>query len=154
MKGITVNQPWAWAIFGLEFPDGPKDVENRSQLWHHRGDLAILSSRRRPDALRSWSVHKLAGVELPPAAALPLGFVLGVVDLVDVHWAADGCCSSRWAEPRPYVSRLNDQRVARVSHLVLERPRELPQPIPSVGFLGVRSLPDDLGSLVAGMVAA
>lgn len=153
MIGITVHQPWAFAIFG-EFPDGPKDVENRSQMWHHRGELAILSSRRRPDVLRRHRVTRLAGVDLPNDEDLPRGFVLGVVDLVDVHWQEEGCCSSRWAEAVPYISRMTDRRVARVSHLVLERPRELYHPIPSVGFLGMRPLPDDLGSLVAGMLAA
>lgn len=152
MKGITVHQPWAWAMFA-PIPDGPKDVENRSQLWHHRGDLAILAGRRRPDALRSFRCHQLAGIELPPDYAQPLGFVLGVVDLVDVHWAEPGCCSSRWAEHGPIYNAETGVRNGCRSHLVIARPRCLVEPVPATGFQGMRDLPASLGELVAGLVA-
>lgn len=154
MKGLTVHQPWAWAIFA-PIPAGPKDVENRSQLWHHRGELAILGGRRPVDVVRRHRVQRLAGdLEVPADYALPMGFVLGVVDLVDVHWAEAGCCSSRWAEEQPYVSRLTERRVARVSHLVLARPRPVLQPIPATGFLGMRDLPAYLGPRIRERLAA
>lgn len=38
MKALTVQQPWATAIFR------GKDIENRTQLWTYRGPLAIHAS--------------------------------------------------------------------------------------------------------------
>jgi hypothetical protein len=40
MKALTVQQPWAWAIFH------GKDIENRTQLWTYRGPLAIHAGAR------------------------------------------------------------------------------------------------------------
>lgn len=40
MKALTVQQPWAWAIFH------GKDIENRTQLWSYRGPLAIHAGAR------------------------------------------------------------------------------------------------------------
>ena len=145
MKALTVQQPWAWAIV-----HGGKDVENRTQVWKHRGPLAIHAGTRWSprggrsglvwDALRDrfgWPVGPTAARDDDRSgfdAIRPLGAVIGVVDLMDVHLAEDGCCESPWAE-REYVE--HGGRVRRqITHLVLERSRPV-APVLARGALGL-----------------
>lgn len=168
MRALTVQQPWAWAIV-----HGGKTVENRTQAWGYRGPLAIHAGMRvsqrgvdhdllRPDwaSGRGYvstidSTAQLAykavghnGPEDPArlAAVMPLGAVIGVVDLVDVHtadwcWEPEGLCSP-WAESS-YVEHGGDVR-DRLVHLVLENPRPLDTPIPAKGRLGLWTPDADL----------
>lgn len=99
MKALTIQQPWAWAIFN------GKNIENRSQLWSHRGLLAIHAGSRLADSAmhdprilgavagspidsrcRFWSLQG----DLEPH--LVYGAIIGVVEVVDCHPAA-GCCA-------------------------------------------------------------
>lgn len=93
---ITLQQPWAWAIF-----HAGKDVENRSWKPRHRGRLWIhagMTKGRWPD----WP----AGVASPPDG-LPRGVVLDYVTLVDCvkesvsPWAVEG--SWHWLLEDPVV---------------------------------------------------
>ena len=75
------------------------------------------------------------------------GAIIGVADLVDVHWVAaciryasneyidDFRLCSRWAEPDSW-------------HLCWANPRPLPEPIPYRGMLGMPTLPDDVAERV------
>ncbi|SLH41428.1 Uncharacterised protein [Mycobacteroides abscessus subsp. massiliense] len=40
MKALTIQQPWAWAIFN------GKNIENRAQLWGYRGKIAVHAGAR------------------------------------------------------------------------------------------------------------
>ncbi|OCB56154.1 hypothetical protein A5722_14760 [Mycobacterium vulneris] len=136
MKALTVQQPWAWAIFH------GKLIENRTQLWSYRGPLAIHAGAR-------WSDR---GAESPLVADawrqaggplfedMHMGAILGVVDLVDCHPDA-GCCQP-WGESA-YVEHGGRER-RRITHLVLENPRPLPEPIPCKGALGLWTPPADI----------
>lgn len=148
MKALTVQQPWAWAIM-----HGGKDIENRTQLWNYRGPLAIHSGRRWSDrglysplVLNSFADSPLdsrdprTALQSDMKRGMPLGVILGVVDLVDVHPDA-GCCRP-WGESA-YVEHGGRER-RRIAHLVLENPRPLAAPIPCVGALGLWPPPADV----------
>lgn len=160
MRALTVQQPWAWAII-----HGGKNVENRTQPWAYRGPLAIHAGARLSDrgihdvrvasALRAaghipddrmgepgWIDRNLG----PLVAYVPLifGAVVGLVDLVDVHWqnsACDPAVCGRWGEAsyREYGGR----RRINIVHLVLDRPRAI-EPVECLGRLGLWTLPPDV----------
>lgn len=152
MKALTVQQPWAWAIFH------GKAIENRTQQWTYRGPLAIHAGMRWSDrggesplvlgAFRSThpSVNPLViEPELfrgwhPPIRGVAMGAILGVVDLVDVH-PSSGCCAP-WGETS-YVEHGGRER-RQIVHLVLENARLLPEPIPCKGALGLWTPPADV----------
>lgn len=147
MRVLTVQQPWAWAIFH------GKDVENRSQLWKYRGPLAIhagarVSDRGRKsvlieDALTEAILNNAPSGQRKPATDV-LGAILGVVDLVDTHVAAPDCCDSPWGEH-------SNHHADKIVHLVLENARELSDPITGVaGALGLwKPTPDLLARIEA-----
>ena len=167
MRGLTVRQPWAWAII-----HGGKDVENRSRniAGSYRGPVAIhagaglseegcmlvpdLLDATRPDLLAEYA-----------DATLTYGAIIGVVDLVDVHDSGDCLERDMWRLARLYgeqpdeFSALPDNgaggligRVRHCSpwaapdawHLVLANPRPLAVPIPYKGRLGLWTLLDDV----------
>lgn len=134
MKALTVQQPWAWAIFH------GKTIENRTQIWKYRGPLAIHAGQRwsergerSPLIDEAARGQSLANVDTRSA-------IIGVVDLVDVHPDA-GCCKP-WGESS-YVEHGGRER-RRIVHLVLENPRELAEPIPCIGALGLWTPPADI----------
>lgn len=153
MKALTVQQPWAWAIV-----HGGKDVENRTQAWSYRGPLAIHAGARWSERGLASPLIQQAAKDVDPEkpvvlpwldkiwkheASLPLGAIIGVVDLVDVHsadwcWEPEGLCSP-WAEPS------GDRDVV---HLVLESPRPLRRPIAARGRLGLWTPPADVLELL------
>lgn len=147
MRALTVQQPWSWAII-----HGSKDIENRTQLWRYRGPLAIHAGQR-------WSEHGgvdprvlsaakgILRTQLHPDMSTSLnrggfeyGVILGTVDLVDCHPDA-GCCKP-WGESA-YVEHGGRER-RRITHLVLENPRPLAEPIPCTGALGLWTPPHDV----------
>lgn len=147
MKALTVQQPWAWAIFH------GKNVENRIQLWTYRGPLAIHAGARwshrggdSPLVEAAWR-DAIAAEPIPMGAYSQVsqrwvarGAILGVVDLVDVHPDA-GCCRP-WGESA-YVEHGGRER-RRITHLVLENPQPLCEPIPCKGALGLWTPPADV----------
>ncbi|AQT78294.1 hypothetical protein B1R94_02165 [Mycolicibacterium litorale] len=144
MKALTIQQPWAWAV-----AIGAKRIENRTQQWRYRGPLAIhagqrISERGMADD-RIWRAlshfqrdHGGAPVSLP--GQLVYGAILGTVELVDCHPDA-GCCKP-WGESA-YVEHGGRER-RRITHLVLENPRLLAEPIPCSGLLGLWTPPADV----------
>jgi hypothetical protein len=104
VKALSVRQPWAWAIF-----HAGKDIENRSQYRHYRGDLVIHAPATVATA-DEWP----RGVSRPDADTLPCRAILGVVEVVDV------------------VSRNSSPWFLGPFGFVLANPRALPQPIPNV----------------------
>lgn len=147
MRCLTVMQPWAWAIFH------GKDIENRTQLWSYRGPLAIHAGQRLSDRgaadprIHRATMHWQREIADRPGAPVPrlrdelvYGAILGVVELVDVHPDA-GCCKP-WGESA-YVEHGGRER-RRITHLVLENPRLLAEPIPCKGLLGLWTPPADV----------
>lgn len=128
MKAITLRTPNAWAVIHAD-----KDVENRTRRTHHRGQLYIHAGR-------TWSnggiiALKARGISVGQAHTTA-GMVIGTVDLVDCHHAADcktedSLCSS-WALPDHW-------------HWVLTNPQPLKEPFPAGGQLGLWNLSEEAG---------
>lgn len=151
MRALTVRQPWATAIVRMG-----KDVENRSRniAGSYRGPVAIhagsaATGRRGSrttfegvgEVERDASGLLLRSKEIAWPYRLPVGLIIGVVDLVDAH-PADGHCSTRAQNP--------DWPTDPMWHLVLANPRALSSPIPYAGRLGLWTLPDDVEEQIRG----
>lgn len=153
MRAITLRQPWAWGVIEAE-----KDVENRTtditgSRKKYRGTVAIHVSQRGDlvsglagSAGTMFDAQLLAASKGADWANPPwwknVGMIIGVVDIVDVHYASepqygltcggidnsygDALCSP-WAEPDRF-------------HLVLANARPLTEPLPYKGGLGLRKL--------------
>lgn len=140
---------------------GGKNIENRTWLRSYRGPLAIHAGKRWSDRgahsellcaakihvqipdldpLPGRMIRQLAGAGMTPGPMTPLGVIIGVVDLVDMHWDA-GCCAP-WGE-RSYRQGDGVTRYD-VSHLVFENPRALAEPIPWRGHQNMFNVPDEL----------
>ena len=163
MRVITVRQPWAWAIIY-----GGKDVENRSRniAGAYRGPVAIhagLAWDTSADDLRGDPSHPFGWAIASNEAQRdcgrsPVGAIIGVVDLVDVHTSRD--CYHRnlrrlvnlYRNDRAACQALPDNGagglVGKVRlcspwamddhlHLALSHPRPLVTPIPAKGRLGL-----------------
>lgn len=146
MKALTVQQPWAWSIV-----HGGKLIENRTQLWSYRGPLAIHAgarwSERGGESELVRNAWDCVTAQCGPATYSQLstawvarGAIIGVVELVDCHPDA-GCCAP-WGESA-YVEHSGRER-RRITHLVLENPRPLAEPIPCKGALGLWNPPADV----------
>jgi len=138
MRGLTVRQPWAWAIV-----HGGKDVENRSRsLGPYRGEVAIHAGLHVADGPIIHPTGLWTGTP-GKAAWVALGAVIGVVDLWLVHRAALCECGgehcSPWAEPDMW-------------HLGLANPRPLVHPIPWRGAQGLWTVPADLEAAIRAQV--
>lgn len=164
MRGLTVRQPWAWAII-----HGGKDVENRSRsLGQYRGPVAVHAAVRDAPMLYDARAQETDSARLVwwslNGYPTQRGAVIGVVDLVDVHHGPvagglHGCfhdcdvlgwspvvegdktaCCSPWAQ-------------ADHEHLMLANPRPLSEPIPWRGRLGLWTVPPDLDAAIREQVA-
>jgi hypothetical protein len=135
MRALTVQQPWAWAIFN------GKNIENRTALWSYRGPLAIHAGMRGSErGFRDRRILAAAGSS-QQWHDLVYGAIIGLVYLVDVHPDA-GCCRP-WGESA-YPEHGTDKIRRDIAHLVLDDPREFTEPIPCKGALGLWSPPADL----------
>lgn len=149
MRALTVRQPWAWAIAA-----GFKLVENRSQRTTHRGELAIHAGLTWSD--RGGSDPRILGIAKTDADAVfrsrfPLGAVLAVADLVDVHPDV-GCCRP-WGESS-YEEAGGVVRTS-VWHYVFDPDvAALAEPVPCKGALGLWPMTDDVAALVRAQLAA
>lgn len=145
MRALTVQQPWAWAIFH------GKGIENRTWAPRHRGPLAIHAGTR-------WSQRGADSPLVHPLCRWPInrdaftrGAIIGMVDLVDVHPEQGRCCTP-WGESS-YVEHGGRERGA-IFHLVLERARLLSEPVPHRGLLGCWPVPADVETLILAGLAA
>lgn len=139
MKAITLRPPWGWAILNGKSPEN----RTRNIAGSYRG-LLVIHQGKRPipaDDPGRGLILRLTGrlplVEHPRT----LGAALGIVELVDVHWA-DSCFhyDEEFDEGRfctPWAMR--EQH-----HLVLRNPRWFPEPIPYRGQLGLWEFPQEL----------
>lgn len=155
MRGLTIRQPWASCIV-----EKGKRVENRTWSTDYRGPLLIHAGQgidnsthagsawlQFPAGTHRVTVTGIARSAQEPGAAgkfaavergtvgqvitpLPLGSVIAVAELVDVHpcwtWDAEHCCDSPWAETGP-----------KTYHWVLDDVRTLEEPIQAKGKLGL-----------------
>lgn len=140
---LTIHQPDASLVMY-----GRKPVENRGWTPHLDPpfDLWVHASQRF-DSERWHAAIMEGGRQLPAAAHWPLGCLLGVVTVTDVHHA-DECGQeegmrdtlvgpqyepeawcSRWAHPDVY-------------HWTLADPRPLPRPVPMAGAQRLWKLSD------------
>lgn len=166
MKALTVQQPWADAMFWVD----PKDVENRTQAWSYRGPLAIHAGARwsergghsRLVARAFVADRQAAGLRGEPQdmgrlldsfeavgidkRLFTYGAIIGIVNLVDVHQAVGDdlavCCSSPWGETS-YAEHGGHTR-REIVHLELANPRPLAVPIPCRGALGLWTPPTEV----------
>ena len=131
MKVLSLRQPWASLIVM-----GDKRIENRSWPTDYRGRIAIHASARL--GLRDWSeivggppvplaegVILDDGTILPALSALPLGAILGSVEVVD--------CKRFEELPK----RLRDDPHSEEGGFcwLVENPRPLAEPYPCKGKL-------------------
>jgi hypothetical protein len=150
MRVLTVRQPWAWAII-----HGGKTIENRTAAWSYRGPVAIhagaaISKRGLASRLVAGAWHRLYGWWDPECVRLQTRVILGVIDLVGIHHAHEGCCDSPWAE-QAYVEAGGKTRRGLV-HLELENPISfgfLTDPITAKGRLGLWRPEADLAEEIA-----
>lgn len=117
MKAISIRQPWATLIsLGL------KTIEVRSQNFSYRGPLLIHSSRT-PDR---------EGLSRFPLDELPLGCLVGTVQLVDVK----PFTRSSWEDLQDeHLGLGSPDRQLFALHLTEPVPAE--QPVPYSGRLGL-----------------
>lgn len=155
MRVLTVRQPHATAIIRLG-----KSPENRTRniAGDYRGPVAIHAGLHEPgrrgqrtmfdndlEVERDLSGLLLRSPRLAWPYRLPLGVIIGVVDLVDVHHA-DDCGDGDWHFCTPWS-------MADHHHLVLANPRPLPRPIPAKGRLGLWCPDDTLAEQIRDQLA-
>ena len=126
VKALTVWQPWASLI-----AHGVKEYETRAWQTKYRGPLAIHASvrwGRDQQEVVGWRPYPdlLAALGLS-VADLPKGFVVGVVDLVDVIPTQDVAPLLSESE-----RRVGDYRPGRFAWR-LENARLLPEPVYAKG---------------------
>jgi hypothetical protein len=146
LRVLTVRQPWATAIVRMG-----KDVENRTQniAGGYRGPVAIHAATHEPGRIgqrttfggdleveRDRGGLLLRSPHLAWPYRLPLGVVIGVVDLIDVHeWSDDGVCYGH--EGADGEATCSPWGMADHHHLALANPRPLDRTIPATGRLGL-----------------
>lgn len=143
MRAITIQQPWAGAA-----AEGIKPVDNRARGTTYRGPLAIHASRRPSDEAIA-EVLRITGRTWDDvgSASAQFGVVLAVVDLVDCHRAAGGCCAPWGHAVHP------GRRVYHAVHLAWTNVRRLTVPVPCRGSLGVWAVPPAVEELVTQRLA-
>ena len=89
MKALSIRQPWAELIVA-----GLKDIENRTWPTDYRGPVLIHAGMKiEPiDADLRELVKRLSGFDLPDAADLPRGGIVGQAEIVDLVQSSP----SRW----------------------------------------------------------
>jgi len=122
LKGLSLKQPWAWAIFH------GKDVENRTWKTNYRGRLLIHASNSFDAEGYQWLFERSRELDilLPPRRIFYKGVILGQVHLVD--------CVTQHRSPwffGPYG-------------FVLESPCLFGFATPYKGQLGIFEVPDEV----------
>ena len=144
IRGLSVRQPWAWAICH------GKDVENRSRATRQRGLIAIHASQSAPfqsdlEDPRIVDLVEANGFRLddPPSAQ---GAVVAVADLTGCH--ADWTCVKRGIGAFAGCMKWGTNAGDGQHHWLLANVRPLPEPVPCRGALGLWHLPDDVEKAV------
>lgn len=136
LRFLTIRQPWAVAI-----SHGDKRVENRT--WHtpYRGLIAIHAART--DDRDGWASPVIAATldgRTRHDGLLPRGAIVAVAQLVGCHRAASPTCCQPWGVEEAWHFELTDVRA-------------LSEPVPMLGMLGIRPVPDEIAALVLERVA-
>lgn len=79
MKGISIRQPWPWAILHLPSADR-KDVENRTWATKYRGPLVIHAGKQYDHEGHEF-IRREMGLMIPKD--LPCGGIVGKVEMRD-----------------------------------------------------------------------
>lgn len=144
MKAISLHQPWAQAVVFDE-----KSIETRSWSTSYRGPLAIHATKRQPSAaeIAELGLGLVAWNGSPETTAarrrsLPLGAIVGVVDLYDVCPVEEvrdlvTLAELRWGD-------YSDGRYA----WMLYNARILPRPIPLKGQRRCWGVREDVERLI------
>lgn len=170
LRAVTVRQPWAWAIArGLKVIEnrtkpqpyrgrllihagaawsvrGATDIRIREAWWTANGgapDGDRLPQLPDPQKVSGTLVHPSVRTG-PPAAAIELGALVAVCELVDCH-PAQRCCEP-WGEDS-YVEA-GGRRRTDIWHLVLEDIQPIDPPVPCVGHLGLWKPPAEVVRLL------
>lgn len=117
VRGLTIKQPWAWAI------TAGKNIENRS--WKvptkYLGATLLVHAGLRP-AQDAFLDERILSLPAMPSR-LPAGKVLAVARLAGCHREKDGCCAP-WGDADAF-------------HWQLEDVRPLPKPLKYTGALSL-----------------
>lgn len=131
IRALTVKQPWASLI-----ACGIKTVENRTwpipATWRDRGQLLIHAGVGfdRMALLRP-EVRIELEAQSRPEWELPAGAVVAIAGKADCHEAEPDCCTSPYAASDGW-------------HWTLADVRQLPDPVPAKGRLGLWTPDADL----------
>lgn len=139
MRVLSLTQPWATLVVL-----GEKKVETRDWATGYRGPLLIHASKSYPRMAKVFRnepfVEEALGRHELKVAPLPLGAIIGAVDLVDCvpvdseKWAA---MAERVDEREWLWGNLEPgQKPGRVAWM-LTKARKLRAPIPAQGMLGL-----------------
>jgi hypothetical protein len=148
MKALTLTQPWAALVV-----IGAKAIETRDWWTSFRGQILITASKK-------WPVDCKQLCLTPPFSTalgvnegglvpdLPLGYALGVVDLVecfkfDAETERKIRRRSELGTLPPFEADFGDYSAGR-SGFVFKNERLLPDPVPCKGALGLWDVPADL----------
>lgn len=113
----------------------------------HRGTVYIHAAKGWSDrGLADPRVARLAAARGVDLRDLPRGEIVAAAELVDTHEAHPGCCDSPWAETSYAIN--GGAIISPVAHLVLERIRQLADPVPWRGALGFWTVPPVVDAMV------
>lgn len=118
MIALSIRQPWAWLIIRPDITDPQerrlsighgllKDIENRTWPTNVRGDILVHAGKGMTGEeyeTCAAAAHWIAGIKLPPPAALQRGGIVGQVRIA-------GCsrpCESKWWNGEGYGFELRD----------------------------------------------
>jgi hypothetical protein len=127
---LSLTQPWASAMF---IP-GLKAIETRGWRTNYRGRLYIHAAKGFPRYAKDFAEETLS---LPDH--LPLGCILGHVDLVDIKRTEDLCINRdgvRFASISSTEEKWGDYGPKRWGWIT-QNPVLLDEPVPAVGSLGL-----------------
>lgn len=144
MKCLSLWQPWASVIFETDHEGKPvKPDETRGWVTNVRGRIAIHAAKTLDKKFRAMYEPTLTVLGLR-WNSLPLGCIVGTVDLVDCVRACKVIPAREdwqlfWGDYRHF----GDQGEPRYA-FVFRDPIKLPEPVPCVGRQGFFNVPDDL----------
>lgn len=138
MRGLSVRQPWAWAILHGK-PVENRDWQPNNPNCRYLGRVLLHASgtcgkREYADAVEF--IRSISDLKVPPLDALPRGAVVGAVTITG--WVT--AHASRW-----FVGP---------GALTLEHAVALPEPIACKGALGFFAVPESVAAEVRRQAAA
>lgn len=105
MRTLSILQPYAWLIV-----NGHKDIENRTWATQFRGRIFVHAGKRYSRADHEDDqefFYEAHGIALPDYKNMPLGGIVGAVDIVDCVTKSD----SEWFNEGGYGFVLRNPQV-------------------------------------------